>query len=587
MNSRSRLPLAGQLVPALLAIASLTPVHAASPRDTAVADHALAYYELGVVAIDPDVSAAVNHGSLGITADGTHFPGVTHQVPGAIVGTTGTAIHFRAVDPNTNDGSYATILPWVQEMQTVDFTAECWVRPTIPGNDSNNSVVLRNHNDSNGDRDGWVLWQTGSGYSFRMYNLNGTTKAININAGTFTVGQWEHVAVSYDHNSRLASLYVNGVLVGSATMTGNAYVPLDAGYLPSIGGFSNSRDNPFTGDIDEVAYYDKALSTAKILAHYQNGIDASRTTPYETLIANDAPVAYYHMDEAAIDQVTNYGSAGANAVGTLVNAPTAIAGPGAPAFPGFPAGSGANLFNAFNTYVELNNPTELNITSPVTLEAWVQPSSGQPFSEYIIGHGADVSSNEVFLRIENGNYEAGDSIGNVAGKASVAVPAGDFDTTSWIHLAATCSGGQWTLYRNGVKIANGASASSAGITPISDANWAIGSRGRYKNTPANGTYPVGPVADQRVFRGGIAAAGIYGSALTSDQILAHYNAGVVASSPGVSALVITQNGANATLTWTSGVLAESTDLVNWTDVAGATSPYTTTTADKHFYRLHN
>ncbi|MDB6078267.1 MAG: LamG protein [Akkermansiaceae bacterium] len=536
---------------------------------------------------DPNRVVAVNAGSLGAAADALQFPGASFQVAGALVGNTDTAVHYEAIDKVSFNGGYPTVLPYLEALNTPSFSAEAWVRPLSPSS-GNNANVFRNHNDGTAgitDRSGWVVWQlpNGAGYALRLYNKAGSNRAIDLNAAPYTVGQWQHLVVTYDSATRTAKMYSNGALAGTQTITAGSadYVPLSRaeGFIPSFGGFSDGRQNAFIGDMDEVAYYNKVLTVDQVQAHFKNGTNSpARTTPYETLIAADAPVAYYRQNEAAKAQVANLGSLGATAVGTAVNTPISVAGPGAPDNPGFPTNTKASDFNGSSkTYIELNNPAGLNIAGAITLEAWVKPDATQPASAYIIGHGGDLAFNEVFLRIEGGNYQVGDNTGSIA---TFAVPAGDLGGANWIHLAGAWSNGTWTLYRNGVAVATAADAT--GPAQIVDANWAIGARGRW-DTPG---YPSAPSGDQRLFNGAIATAGIYGSALTADRVNAHYQSGVTIS-PALSPLVIVQQGGTVTLTWTSGTLAQSTDLVNWTDVPNATSGYQTPVNGKQFFRLHD
>ena len=61
---------------------------------------------------------------------------------------------------------------------------------------------------------------------------------------------------------------------------------------------------------------------------------------------------------------------------------------------------------------------------------------------------------------------------------------------------------------------------------------------------------------------------------------------VIVERPSLT-LTVVHNGGQITLTWTDGVLQEAdTPLGPWTDVPGATSPYTTSNGHPHkFYRL--
>jgi hypothetical protein len=535
---------------------------------------------------DAGRAVAYNAGTLGAQGNGIHFPGVTHSVPGALAAGGDTATRYDGVDKTSNDVTYATGLPYDPRLNTESFSWEGWVRPTEEGK-GNAQCVFMNYTAS-GNRVGWVLWQRGSraatsgdrGWNFRLYNANGSNMLINIitgsGAGGYDVGQWQHLAITYHQPTLTAVFYVNGVEVATQTGSGAPYVPNSGQVVPAIGGFANGRENPFYGDIDEVALYDKVLSSSLVAARYAAGTSGSPATPYEELVLSDGPVGYYRLNEQIQAPAGNLGTLGTAALGTYVNSPAPIPGPAAPVFKGFDSGSGGSAFRGAASYVELNNPPGLNIAGPITLEAWVQPAAAQAnFANNIIAHGAnDTFASEVFLRIENGNYE----VGSVGGKASAPVPASDLGTGAWVHLAGTWSAGTWTLYRNGNVLATGADAN--GATAVANANWAIGARGRWKEGQPF-TFPTLPSpANHRAFTGGISDAAIYNKALTADQIENHFLAGV-----GPMPLVITRPDGTITLEWSAGILQQSDNLGGFEDVEGAVSPYTPADGPRHFYRL--
>src|SRR5690606_17800915 len=119
-------------------------------------------------------------------------------------------------------------------------------------------------------------------------------------------------------------------------------------------------------------------------------------------------------------------------------------------------------------------------------------------------------------------------------------------------------------------------ADATGPTPINNANWAIGARGRWKYGE------IFPPADQhRVFHGGIATAAIYPSALSGERLAAHFEAG-----PGSSPLLSIQHeDGSVTLIWEGGTLEQSDDLQTWTPLPEATSPMTVPAEGKRFFRL--
>ena len=80
------------------------------------------------------------------------------------------------------------------------------------------------------------------------------------------LNQWSHLVGTYD--GTVLSLFVDGSLVGSAPAS------FSPGSVPLTIGRNISGDPryPLDGVVDEVAYYNYALSADRVSAHYQTGI---------------------------------------------------------------------------------------------------------------------------------------------------------------------------------------------------------------------------------------------------------------------------------------------------------------------------
>lgn len=532
---------------------------------------------------NPNFDTAINSGRLGAAADGTHFPGLAHQVPGAIAGSSDTAAGYSAIDAVSNDGGVPTIVPYLPDLNPAgSFTVEAWLKPTI-ATLANQQCPLYNRITAGGsfpNREGWDVFQQAAGWRFRMFNGNGGNTVFNVTAGPLTVGGWQHLVAVYNASTPSLTVYVNGVAQSSSAPNGiyaaNSSAPFAIGGFPL---YSNGHyENPFTGSIDEVALYTNALSGAQVLAHYQNGTNAARLTPYETLVGLDGPVAYWRLDEPARNVATNIGTLGAGANGTYATVtngiyfslPNSVAGPQAPALAGFETNNLAANFDGGTNYVELLNPASLNFTGRITVEAWIQPAAAQNNFADIIAHGVNDTDNaEDVLRITDSTSYLAASWDGANHGVSFDVP-GDLGSGNWVHLAGTYDGTNWNLFRNGVLA--GSVADSTGALLVTNANWAVGARGRWKF--ATGL--------ERLFTGPIDEVAIYNYALSQNRIQAHYSMGAFGSGP----LTITRSGANVILTWPSGTLQEATAITGPFLDNLATSPYTTpASGPQKFYRV--
>jgi hypothetical protein len=87
------------------------------------------------------------------------------------------------------------------------------------------------------------------------------------------VGQWQHVAATYDGS--VARFYVDGVQTASATFTGN----VGDSNTWRIGAYGTSAGGFFDGRIDNVRIYDRALSASEIAASMNSAIQPEQTPP--------------------------------------------------------------------------------------------------------------------------------------------------------------------------------------------------------------------------------------------------------------------------------------------------------------------
>lgn len=104
-----------------------------------------------------------------------------------------------------------------------------------------------------------IAFVSGSGLRFRLRG-GGNTYAVTIPSSSLFGGQWYHIVGVYDGAEM--RLYVNGSLMGSAPASGLIGVSPQA---PSSIGALSTGLQPFSGWIDDVRIYDRALSDAEII----------------------------------------------------------------------------------------------------------------------------------------------------------------------------------------------------------------------------------------------------------------------------------------------------------------------------------
>ncbi len=201
-------------------------------------------------------------------------------------------------------------------------------------------------------------------------------------------------------------------------------------------------------------------------------------------------VGYWTFDEGT--GTVAYDSSGSNATGTLTNGPTWVAGK---------VGSGALSFNGSNNYVNAGNPATLNITSNITIAAWVNET--------------DCAHHEIIDKWGSGGYlfnmfsgcvPSLYATGGTFSKANTWITAtSSIVTGTWYQVAVTYDGSNVAFYINGVP---------AGSTAATGA-W---------NT-SNATLGIGQNRAANWFSGLIDDVRIYNRTLSASEISAMYNGG--------------------------------------------------------------
>ena len=132
-------------------------------------------------------------------------------------------------------------------------------------------------------------------------NLNGT----NTNLGTIKA-KYYHVAVAMDNTAGTAKVYLEGELKTTASFTGTSNWANGTPWLVGTNS-TTTTGNFYTGLIDEVAIYKKALPQNEIQIHYVTGIPKDSTT------AN--LVSYFDFNEGTDTKVYDYAAVNFGAIG--------------------------------------------------------------------------------------------------------------------------------------------------------------------------------------------------------------------------------------------------------------------------------
>jgi hypothetical protein len=486
----------------------------------------------------PPAAVATNLGTLATTATGSYLGGAAHPVAGALAGSSNTAASFDGVTGELG-------LPFHPALGLhAPFTVEAWVQPQQNPPAIDPAAVLCCLNFAGAGRLGWVLYQSGTRWNLRLGNTNGYT--FDQNGSTIIQsGNWYHLAAVYDGTN--ATLYVNGAIDATGPVSSfapNDTAPFEIGAAAAVGRYNNAV-------IDEVAAYTNALSDAEIQAHYQNGTNASPSTPYSQLVLAKDPLLYFRLDEPAfapglLPAALNLGSLGTNVNGLYQPG----AAPGAAGVPctGLGTTNRACRFDGLPGYVDLGADPGLDIQGPVTVIAWIKGNPAIRRFQCLVGKG-DTSWRMTVD--EDGLPAFADGLDNFDVIGTLNVNDGQ-----WHQLAGVYDGGDFILYVDGVS--NAVMAAPYAIDG-SELFAAIGRAPDYEN---------------RFFEGKVDEVAIFTSALTAGQIRQIYESANVPPAilqPPNSQIV----SEGASLTLTVAAIGTPPLVYQWTrngtNLAGQTS----------------
>ena len=544
----------------------LLPRVQADYQSTVLSDGPKAYYRLN----DDTTRAPINKniGSLGAAGNATNDLGVVHPFSGALAGDGNRAEFF--------DFSSRTEVPWNaanNPPNTQPFTVEVWFYPASDQTGTGQSPLNNRYAPSGTgvNRQGWVFFQRKPdstyfggepvGWNFRMYRGSGSSSGLDVTSLVpYQLGTWTHVVVVYDPlqlTNSTVTMYINGVAAntnfGNGTTVGyvaNSNDHADAPASLSVGNYNNTAGanlNPYFGAADEFAFYSNKLTAAQILSHYQNGTNASRSTPYDTLIKSHNPVEYLRLDEIApsADIAVNLGDLRASGIATNTAdvrhpAPGALAGrtdDGSFAYHNRNGNSTTTM-----PWKSENNP---GAGVPFTFEAWLKPMRDQqggqcPVNNRWVG-GTGRTGWVIFQRNPNLTYPSAEGHGwnfrmySGAGTSGQDVLTGtDYSVGKWQYLVVTWEpvtdmgdplangNNQWrgvlTAYVDGVAVVSNTAALYA-------ANRQATETGTPAADLAMGSYNVASGLGNNPYEGGVDEVAIYNNyLLTADQVLSHYQA---------------------------------------------------------------
>ena len=189
-------------------------------------------------------------------------------------------------------------------------------------------------------------------------------------------------------------------------------------------------------------------------------------------------------------------------------------------------------FDGVNDWVTVNSSSSLNLTSAMTLEAWVYPAVAPAGFRTVIGKEQSGGSvYNLYASSDSSNRPA--TAVYVGGSKRTLAGGNQLVANSWIHLAATYDGATQRLYVNGNQVAS---------RPQSGAIQTSTSPVRFGGSGVSGEF----------FRGFIDEVRIYNRALTQAEIQTDMNTPIGGPPPATTPPVISNGQPSGTLAGWNG-----------------------------------
>lgn len=320
------------------------------------------------------------------------------------------------------------------------LTVEAWIYPTaFTTNFYEGSIVAKDAITNQG----YVLRCGGSGILSFVIGVTGNVWVDAYSASNvLSLNKWQHVAGVY--NGTTLKLYVNGQQVQSVNenrsiLSDNS---LHLGIGHSFTAWAPARN--FTGNIDEVRIWNVAKSQSALL-----------TDMFKHVSSGTGLTASYQMSDGSGSTLTDNSGNGNNA--TLSAGTSWVASP--VTFEG-----NALAFDGTDDNVQIPHHSSHEISTAITLEAWVYASSTSSVQDVITNSSFTNNTGYAFPRTDDGwsHISYWLHIGGAWRTMTAAYPS----LNSWHHLAATYDGANMKIYIDGLLA--GSQAQTGNITTNSN-----------------------------------------------------------------------------------------------------------------------
>jgi len=173
-----------------------------------------------------------------------------------VAGKIGQALKFRG-GSTALGGSYISVPDSTNLSATTTFSFAAWLKPSLTGT---RAIMTRNSATHQFD----IQFSSGDNLYVRQYNGFAISSVAAVHAGV-----WTHAVITYDGSNNVMTFYINGAFVERDSLGGALLVE----HNPiKIGADTGQQDFlPFSGLMDDVRIYNRALSASEVRELYSMG----------------------------------------------------------------------------------------------------------------------------------------------------------------------------------------------------------------------------------------------------------------------------------------------------------------------------
>lgn len=197
-------------------------------------------------------------------------------------GTNGTIVIPDDPELRLSNCDY-TVSVWVNLMNH-SFDQDAILTKRIPSAYSGYIMNVQGQSQSNS---GVINWQISGGNDPRYFSNN-----------SLSLNKWHNLVAVYNFNSNALKFYIDGQLDGQIT---NFPTPYDTNASLYIGNDSNGQSYCFSGLIDDIAFYRRALSECEISQIFSSEIVGLTEQPIsQTLISGESASFAVHSNQQCL-----------------------------------------------------------------------------------------------------------------------------------------------------------------------------------------------------------------------------------------------------------------------------------------------